>query len=75
MFCYQCEQTAKGQGCTVMGVCGKNPQVASLQDLLVYKLRELSQLVLQAKKAGFADEKTDVFHSRSVICNLNQRKL
>ena len=36
MFCYQCEQTAKGEACTVMGVCGKQPEVASLQDLLVY---------------------------------------
>ena len=70
MFCYQCEQTAKGQGCTVMGVCGKNPQVASLQDLLVYKLRELSQIVLQAKKVGFADEKTDVFTAEALFVTL-----
>ena len=49
MFCYQCEQTAKGQGCTVAGVCGKTADVANLQDLLVYKLRELSQLVIKLK--------------------------
>ncbi len=36
MFCYQCEQTAKGEGCTKQGVCGKQPDVAALQDLLVY---------------------------------------
>jgi len=36
MFCYQCEQTAKGTGCTVQGVCGKPPEVAALQDLLLY---------------------------------------
>jgi len=36
MFCYQCEQTAKGTGCTVQGVCGKLPEVAALQDLLLY---------------------------------------
>jgi hydroxylamine reductase len=70
MFCYQCEQTAKGTGCTVMGVCGKNPQVATLQDLLVFKLRELSQLMLQAKKTGFKDEKIDVFTAESLFVTL-----
>lgn len=35
MFCYQCEQTSKGEGCTQIGVCGKQPDVAALQDLLV----------------------------------------
>ncbi len=62
MFCYQCEQTAKGQGCTVAGVCGKTSEVANLQDLLVYKLRELSQLVIQAEKAGLKDEKIKRLH-------------
>ena len=70
MFCYQCEQTAKGQGCTVMGVCGKTPEVANLQDLLVYKLRELSQLVLQAQKAGLRDEQTDVFIAEALFVTL-----
>ncbi|RLI01224.1 hypothetical protein DRO31_06995, partial [Candidatus Bathyarchaeota archaeon] len=36
MFCYQCEQTAGGTGCTRFGVCGKSPEVAALQDLLLY---------------------------------------
>lgn len=35
MFCYQCQETAKGTGCTKVGVCGKNPTVAALQDLLM----------------------------------------
>jgi len=71
MFCYQCEQTAKGQGCTVMGVCGKTPEVANLQDLLVYKLRELSQLALQAQKAGLqVDEKTGVFAAEALFATL-----
>ncbi len=70
MFCYQCEQTAKGTGCTVMGVCGKNPQVATLQDLLVFKLRELSQLMLEAKKTGFKDEKIDVFTAEALFVTL-----
>ena len=42
MFCYQCEQTAGGKGCTKMGVCGKTPEVAALQDLLVFKIKGIS---------------------------------
>lgn len=42
MFCYQCEQTANGKGCTKLGVCGKTPEVANLQDLLVFQLKGIS---------------------------------
>lgn len=42
MFCYQCEQTAGGKGCTKMGVCGKTPEIANLQDLLIYQLKGIS---------------------------------
>ena len=42
MFCYQCEQTAGGKGCTKGGVCGKTPEVANLQDLLIYQLKGIS---------------------------------
>lgn len=42
MFCYQCEQTAGGKGCTKLGVCGKTPEVAGLQDLLIYQLKGIS---------------------------------
>jgi hydroxylamine reductase len=70
MFCYQCEQTAKGTGCTVAGVCGKTADVANLQDLLVYKLRELSQLVIQAQKAGVRDEKISIFTAESLFVTL-----
>lgn len=52
MFCDQCEQTAKGTGCTVMGVCGKNAEVALRQDQLVYLLRRLAYLVNQAEARG-----------------------
>lgn len=48
MFCDQCEQTAKGTGCTVVGVCGKNSEVALIQDQLIYLLRQLAFLVEQA---------------------------
>ena len=70
MFCYQCEQTAKGAGCTVMGVCGKTAEVANLQDRLVYKLRELSQKVLQTQKENKSDEKIDVFIAEALFTTL-----
>ncbi|KJZ86548.1 hypothetical protein ClosIBUN13A_CONTIG61g00628 [Clostridium sp. IBUN13A] len=42
MFCYQCEQTAGGKGCTKLGVCGKTPEVSNLQDLLIFQLKGIS---------------------------------
>jgi hydroxylamine reductase len=52
MFCYQCEQTAKGEGCLKVGVCGKQPDVAALQDLLVYVTAEMSWFAREAAKHG-----------------------
>ncbi|KHK03906.1 hydroxylamine reductase [Desulfovibrio sp. TomC] len=54
MFCYQCEQTAKGLGCDKLGVCGKQPDVSDLQDLLVYALTGLGQAAAAAKSEGVA---------------------
>jgi hydroxylamine reductase len=70
MFCYQCEQTAKGQGCTIVGVCGKTPEVAALQDLLVYVLRGLSQLSIKAGKVGVKNEKISVFTCEALFATL-----
>lgn len=55
MFCYQCEQTAKGSGCNKLGVCGKNPEVAALQDLLIYALKGLAQVAVAARAQGISD--------------------
>ncbi len=52
MFCFQCEQTAGGTGCTKGGVCGKTPEVAALQDLLIYELKGLSLGAREADKVG-----------------------
>ncbi len=49
MFCYQCQETAGGKGCSVRGVCGKNEEVAKLQDLLIYTLKGISVIVANAK--------------------------
>ncbi len=51
MFCYQCQEAAKGTGCTVMGVCGKNETVANLEDLLVYALKGVAEVVTKGKIA------------------------
>lgn len=49
MFCYQCQETAGGKGCTVRGVCGKTEEVAKLQDLLIYTLKGISQIIVNSK--------------------------
>lgn len=48
MFCYQCQETAKNQGCTVAGVCGKKEDVANIQDLLIYTIKGIAQIVKKA---------------------------
>jgi len=60
MFCYQCEQTAKGEGCTLMGVCGKSPEAAALQDLIVYQLKGVGAAAHRARKLGKVDRSVDV---------------
>ena len=52
MFCFQCEQTRLRKGCTTVGVCGKTPQVAELQDLLVHVVKGLSLYSNAAAKMG-----------------------
>ncbi len=49
MFCYQCQEAAKGEGCSIQGVCGKTPEVANLQDLLVYTVKGISEIVVKGK--------------------------
>ncbi len=49
MFCYQCQETARGTGCTVKGVCGKNEEVAKLQDLLIYSAKGIAEVVVKGK--------------------------
>ncbi len=61
MFCYQCQETAKGTGCTIRGVCGKTKDVANLQDLLIYVLKGISIFNLEAKQLGLETDKADKF--------------
>jgi len=70
MFCYQCEQTAKGEGCTKLGVCGKEPEVAALQDLLIYALKGLSVVAVEARKVGITDRDVNVFTCEATFSTL-----
>jgi len=61
MFCYQCEQTAGGSGCTKIGVCGKNEDIQSLQDTLLYGLKGIAAYAFHARELGARDEEVDAF--------------
>lgn len=49
MFCNQCQETGKGTGCEIAGVCGKSAEVANLQDLLIYTLKGISQIIIEGQ--------------------------
>ena len=70
MFCYQCEQTAKGEGCTKVGVCGKQPDVAALQDLLVHALRGLSLYAVEGRKVGVTSDEINRFTCKALFSTL-----
>lgn len=59
MFCNQCEQASKGTGCTQLGVCGKEPEVHALQELLIHELKSLSNHTLAARAAGITNKEVD----------------
>jgi hydroxylamine reductase len=61
MFCYQCEQTAKGSGCTGTGVCGKDPETAALQDLLMEAIKDIARYAYRARQSGLKDREIDLF--------------
>ncbi len=70
MYCNQCEQTAKGIACTTIGVCGKNEEVADLEDLLIYALCGMSLFADEARKQGIVDEAMDRFTMEAVFSTL-----
>ncbi|RPI79556.1 MAG: hydroxylamine reductase, partial [Desulfobacteraceae bacterium] len=74
MFCYQCEQTFKGEGCTKIGVCGKPHDVASLQDLLIHALKGLSLYAHEARKKNVVSPEINDFTcgaAFSTLTNVN----
>ncbi|BHH83910.1 hydroxylamine reductase [Desulforhopalus sp. 52FAK] len=70
MFCNQCEQTAKGTGCTQIGVCGKSGDVAALQDLLTYAVQGLSLVAVEARKVNIVDKDVDTFSLQAIFACL-----
>ena len=71
MFCYQCEQTAGGKGCTKMGVCGKTPEVAALQDLLIYQIKGISCYAKEiVEKGENVDKNIVIFIENSLFTTL-----
>lgn len=70
MFCYQCQETAKGTGCSVVGVCGKKENTANLQDLLVYGVKGLAVVAAEAKKQGKSDNATGVFICQALFATI-----
>ena len=67
MFCNQCEQASKGIGCDIQGVCGKDPQTAALQDLLVFGLKGLAVYADAARQLGAKDDALDIFVVESLF--------
>ncbi len=70
MFCFQCEQTAKGEGCTRIGVCSKSPEVAVLQDLLIYALKGLALCAVEGRRIGIEDHEVDTFTCKAIFATL-----
>jgi hydroxylamine reductase len=70
VYCYQCEQTAGGVACTKLGVCGKNPETAALQDLLIHALEGLGQYAHRARKYGVSDPEINVFTLKAIFSTL-----
>ncbi len=67
MFCNQCEQTAKGTGCTAIGVCGKNEAVAGLEDLLTHAVQGLCLVAAAGRKVGVVDNAVDRFTCEAIF--------
>ncbi|MFH2011980.1 MAG: hydroxylamine reductase [Pseudomonadota bacterium] len=70
MFCYQCEQTAKGEGCTKIGVCGKQPDVAALQDILVHSLKGLALYAVEGRKVAVNEREVNIFTCEALFATL-----
>lgn len=70
MFCYQCQEAAKGSGCEVKGVCGKTPEVSALQDLLIYQLKGLSHYTTALRLLGVENQEANLFITDSLFMTI-----
>ena len=76
MFCYQCEQTSGGKGCTKMGVCGKTPEVANLQDLLIFQLKGIScyanEFIKKGENVIIEEKKQEELEDKCIFISSNK---
>ena len=70
MFCFQCQEAAKGTGCTIKGVCGKEPELANIMDVLMYQLRGMAVYNNMAKEKGLDTSKEDQFIFESLFMTI-----
>ncbi|AKG36716.1 hydroxylamine reductase [Paenibacillus durus] len=70
MFCFQCQEAAKGTGCTIQGVCGKTSDVANLQDLLLYTVKGISIYSVKARELGVTDSASEQFIIKSLFATI-----
>ncbi|MDD4993860.1 MAG: hydroxylamine reductase [Paludibacter sp.] len=70
MFCYQCQEAAKGSGCEVKGVCGKTPEVSALQDLLIYQIKGLSHYTTALRLLEIENEAANTFITDSLFMTI-----
>jgi hydroxylamine reductase len=70
MFCWQCQEALRNTGCTTVGVCGKSPDVANLQDLLVYLLKGISFWGTRGRTMGVSDDGTDLFVAQALFATI-----
>ena len=70
MFCFQCQETAKNEGCTIKGVCGKPEDTANLQDLLIYVLRGIAVYGEMAKELGMSNKENGLFTAQALFTTI-----
>ena len=70
MFCNQCEQTQNGCGCTEIGVCGKDPDVQSLQEILLYGVKGMAAYANHARRLGKSDESVSAFIEEALFSTM-----
>ena len=70
MFCFQCQETAKGTGCTISGVCGKTDKVANMQDLLIFVLKGISIYSTKARSLGIETDEVNRFVVESLFMTI-----
>jgi len=70
MFCYQCQEASKGTGCEIKGVCGKTPEVAGLQDLLIYQIKGLAHYAMALRALNIESEAAGQFITESLFMTI-----